>query len=239
MVGNPLFNQLFGRSPITPIQKHMNVAYETVGKLGPYFEAVNGGDWEEAERLYDLILELESKADDLKSHIRYQHYISSANWSNKDQCWTLEGVRKDTGDTVRFTANFLWMCQGYYRHEKGYTPEWEGMADFKGSIIHPQTWPQDLDYTDKKVVVIGSGATAATLIPSMADKCSHITMLQRSPTYFMASENRNELADQLRELDVPETWVHEIVRRSLLKQSRDIISLSKYKPEILKEELRF
>ena len=85
---------------------------------------------------------------------------------------------------VRFTANFLWMCQGYYRHSQGYTPEWHGMESFKGRIVHPQTWPEDLDYTGKKVVVIGSGATAATLIPAIADDCAHVTMLQRSPTYL-------------------------------------------------------
>ena len=104
-------------------------------------------------------------------------------------CWTIEATRTDTGETLRFTANFLWMCQGYYRHSEGYTPEWDGMADFKGRIVHPQTWPEDLDYAGKKVVVIGSGATAATLIPAIADDCAHVTMLQRSPTYFITGRN--------------------------------------------------
>ena len=122
---------------------------------------------------------------ELDQHIRYNHHIDTANWSNEDQLWTLTGVRKDTGEAVRFTANFLWMCQGYYEHSKGYTPEWPGMERFKGEIVHPQTWPEDLDYTGKKVIVIGSGATAATLAPNIAEDCEHVTVLQRSPTYFI------------------------------------------------------
>lgn len=143
----------------------------------------------------------------------------------------------DVGDTVQFTARFLWMCQGYYRHEKGYTPEWEGMEVFKGPIVHPQTWPEDLDYKGKRVVVIGSGATAATLVPNMADDCEHITMLQRSPTYFWTGENSNDLADRLRSLDVPEEWVHEIVRRDILRLSQEIQYASEQTPELVKEEL--
>ena len=118
----------------------------------------------------------------LAPHIRYRHTLSSASWSSHDNRWTLEGTRTDTGEPVRFTANFLWMCQGYYRHSEGYTPEWPGMAEFKGRIVHPQNWPEDLDYAGKNVVVIGSGATAATLIPAIAADCAHVTMLQRSPT---------------------------------------------------------
>src|SRR5438477_410922 len=104
----------------------------------------------------------------LAPHIRYRHTLSSASWSSRDNRWTLEGARTDTGEPVRFTAKFLWMCQGYYRHSEGYTPEWPGMPEFKGRIVHPQNWPEDLDYAGKNVVVIGSGATAATLIPDGA-----------------------------------------------------------------------
>ena len=125
-------------------------------------------------------------------------------------------TRTDTGEAVRFTANFLWMCQGYYRHSEGYTPEWPGMDTFKGRIVHPQTWPEDLDYKDKNVIVIGSGATAATLVPAIAADCAHVTVLQRSPTYFFPARNDNELADTLRELEIDEEWIHEIVRRKIL-----------------------
>tara|TARA_B110000503_G_scaffold22699_2_gene35307 strand:- start:4095 stop:5597 length:1503 start_codon:yes stop_codon:yes gene_type:complete len=173
----------------------------------------------------------------IDQHIRYQHVVLSASWSGEDQLWLIEARKTDSGEVVRFSCNFLWMCQGYYQHAEGYTPEWAGMSDFKGPIVHPQTWPDDLEYKGKRVVVIGSGATAATLIPNMADDCSHITMLQRSPTYFWTGENRNELADQLRELEVPEEWVHDIVRRSLLKLAKDVQYLSTSSPELVKEEL--
>ena len=175
--------------------------------------------------------------NDLGRHIRYRHKISSARWSSKDNLWTVEAVRGDNGETVRFTANFLWMCQGYYRHEKGYTPEWKGMASFKGRIIHPQTWPEDLDYKGKNVLVIGSGATTATVVPAIAADCAHVTVLQRSPTYFIPARNENELANVLRELDIKEEWIHEIVRRKILHDQAQLTSRSFKEPEVLTQEL--
>jgi cation diffusion facilitator CzcD-associated flavoprotein CzcO len=175
--------------------------------------------------------------NDLSRHIRYGHTIASARWSSDDSCWTLECTRTDTGEKVSFSANFLWMCQGYYRHSEGYTPEWPGMASFEGQIVHPQTWPDDLDYKGKKVVVIGSGATAATLIPAMAADCGHITMLQRSPTYFIPARNANDLADTLRELQIDETWIHEIVRRKILHDQSVFTRRSFDEPEVVKKEL--
>ena len=174
---------------------------------------------------------------DLDRHIRYNHTITAATWSTDDRRWTLEVTRTDTGEQVSFTGNFLWMCQGYYRHSRGYTPEWEGMDRFNGEIVHPQTWPDDFDYRDKQVVVIGSGATAATLIPAMADECGHVTMLQRSPTFFVARPNSNEMADTLRELDIPEEWTHEIVRRKILHDQAAVIELSFKHPDLVREEL--
>src|SRR3546814_7437755 len=112
------------------------------------------------------------------------------------------------------------MCQGYYRHAEGYTPEWPGMDRFQGRIVHPQTWPEDLEYAGKRIIVIGSGATTATLVPAVAEACEHVTVLQRSPTYFFPGKNVNELADTLRELDIPEEWTHEIVRRKILQDQR-------------------
>jgi len=175
--------------------------------------------------------------NDLGRHIRYGHRIESASWSSEDNLWTIEGVRVDTGAPVRFTANFLWMCQGYYRHAEGYTPEWEGMRDFEGEIVHPQTWPEDLDCKGKKVVVIGSGATAATLVPAIAGETEHVTMLQRSPTYFIPGRNVNELADQLRELKIDEAWIHEITRRKILHDQAAITALSFSQPDDLKAVL--
>jgi len=174
---------------------------------------------------------------DIRRHIRYRHNVDRAVWSSADKAWTLEVTDKETGAPRRFTGNFLWMCQGYYRHAEGYTPEFPGMDQFRGEIVHPQTWPEDLDYKDKKVVVIGSGATAATLVPAMAGDCASMTMLQRSPTYFFAKENRNEMADLLRELDVPEEWVHEITRRNILREQQMIAKRSFEDPESLKRDL--
>jgi cation diffusion facilitator CzcD-associated flavoprotein CzcO len=173
----------------------------------------------------------------LAPHIRYGHKITSAAWSSETNLWTIEAVRSDTLETVRFTAGFLWMCQGYYRHEQGYTPDWPGMADFKGRIIHPQTWPEDPGIAGKKVVVIGSGATAATLVPNIADECAHVTMLQRSPTYFFPGRNADELADQLRELEVDPAWIHEIVRRRRLKDGANFTRMSFEQPEAVRAEL--
>jgi cation diffusion facilitator CzcD-associated flavoprotein CzcO len=173
----------------------------------------------------------------LAPHIRYHHRIASADWSSADKRWTIEATRTDTGEAVRFTANFLWMCQGYYRHEKGYTPHWDGMDSFKGRIVHPQTWPDDLDYKGKNVVVIGSGATAATLIPAMAADCGHITMLQRSPTFFRTGRNAIQIADELRELGIDETWIHEIVRRKILHDQAVFTRRSFEEPAAVKQEL--
>jgi len=175
--------------------------------------------------------------NDLGRHIRYGHKIGSAEWSSKTNQWTIEAVRSDTGETVRITANFLWMCQGYYRQSKGYTPEWEGMSDFKGRIVHPQTWPDDLVYAGKKVIVIGSGATAATLVPAIAGDCGHVTLLQRSPTYFIPARNANDLADTLRQLQVDETWIHEIVRRKVLYDQAEFTRRAFEEPEAVKQEL--
>jgi cation diffusion facilitator CzcD-associated flavoprotein CzcO len=175
--------------------------------------------------------------NDLARHIRYRHKILAASWSGADALWTITATRTETGETVLFTTNFLWMCQGYYRHETGYTPHWDGVETFKGRIVHPQTWPEDLDYKGKRVVVIGSGATAATIVPAMAADCAHITMLQRSPTYFRTGRNAIAIADELRVLGVDETWIHEIVRRAILRDQAVFTKRSFSEPEIVKQEL--
>ncbi len=129
------------------------------------------------------------------------------------------------------------MCQGYYRHEQGYTPQWPGMESFKGRIVHPQKWPDDLDYAGKQVLVIGSGATAATLIPAMADKAAHITMLQRSPTFFNPGTNADALADQLRELEIDEHWIHAIIRKKLLGEQAERLRRAKEEPQAVAQEM--
>jgi cation diffusion facilitator CzcD-associated flavoprotein CzcO len=175
--------------------------------------------------------------NNLAPHIRYRHTITSAKWSSEENLWTIEATRTDTGEQLRFTTNFFWMCQGYYRHTEGYTPEWNDMASFKGRIVHPQKWPEDLDYKNKRVIVIGSGATAATLIPAMANDCAHVTMLQRSPTYFRTGRNAIEIAEQLRQLQVDETWIHEITRRKILFDQDAFTRKTFEEPEAAKKDL--
>ena len=170
----------------------------------------------------------------LAPHIRYGHRLTSAQWSSQDKRWTLQVTRTGTGEQLTFTTGFLWMCAGYYDHAKGYTPEWPGMQDFKGRIVHPQHWPQDLDYAGKRVVVIGSGATAATLIPNMAATAAHITMLQRSPTFFAAEPREHPLETLLRPLQLPDEWTHEIMRRAYIAKNGEVVQLAQQHPEELR-----
>lgn len=174
---------------------------------------------------------------DIRRHIRYGCRVATASWSGADGRWTLGVDRQDTGERATFSCGFLWMCQGYYRHEEGYTPDFEGIERFRGPVAHPQTWPDGLDCSGKAVTVIGSGATAATLIPALADEGAQVTMLQRSPTYFYARPNGNELADMLRALDIPDEWTHEIVRRKILQEQHETARRSFEEPEALKREL--
>ncbi|MBN9254181.1 MULTISPECIES: NAD(P)/FAD-dependent oxidoreductase [unclassified Mesorhizobium] len=175
--------------------------------------------------------------NDLERRIRYRHRILTADWDSGRKRWSLTARREDTGELKRFETAFLWMCQGYYRHEQGYTPQWPGMESFKGRIVHPQKWPDDLDYAGKQVLVIGSGATAATLIPAMADKAAHITMLQRSPTFFNPGTNADALADQLRELEIDEHWIHAIIRKKLLGEQAERLRRAKEEPQAVAQEM--
>ena len=174
--------------------------------------------------------------NDLGRHIRFGHKIVGASWSSTDNLWTVDVVRTD-GTAAQFTTNFLFMCQGYYNHDRGYTPEWAGMADFGGQIVHPQHWPEGIDLKGKKVVVIGSGATAATLVPNIAAEVEHVTLLQRSPTYFVPGRNVDELADTLRQLEIDETWVHEIVRKKRLFDGAAFTKRAMEESEAVKAEL--
>jgi monooxygenase len=174
--------------------------------------------------------------NNLGPYIRYQQRVTAASWSSDTRQWTVEVTRQDTGERLRYSADFVWMCQGYYRQDEGYTPQWPGMERFGGQIVHPLTWPQDLDYADKKVVVIGSGATAATLIPAMAaNGAGHVTMLQRSPTYYIATPKTNEIAETLRSVDTPPEWTHEIVRRLVFKRSQEMAAQRERHPEAMRQ----
>lgn len=130
--------------------------------------------------------------------IRYGHRVKRAAWSSDESRWTIEAETGPEKTVVRFTCNFLYLCTGYYDYEKGYTPEWPGVESFRGQIVHPQKWPEDLDYAGKRVVVIGSGATAVTLVPAMAERAGHVTMLQRSPSYVVSRPAEDKMANWLR-----------------------------------------
>ena len=147
----------------------------------------------------------------IDQHIRYQQQVSKASWSSETQLWTVEVIREGQAEAVLMTCNFLLSCSGYYNYEAGYTPDFEGVEQFKGQVVHPQFWPDDLDYKDKKVVVIGSGATAVTLLPSLAEQADHVTMLQRSPTYIVSVPSVDPFVKFLRR-GLPERVIHPIAR---------------------------
>ena len=156
--------------------------------------------------------------NDLQKSIRYHHRVTAARWSGDEQRWTVDVTRSDTGEQLQLTTDFVWMCSGYYNHTKPYQPHWEGMEKFQGVVVHPQQWPEDLDHSGKRVVVIGSGSTASTLIPAIAKTAAHVTMLQRSPSYYFAPPTTHELAVTLAALDIPAEWTHEIMRRQYMQQ---------------------
>ena len=138
--------------------------------------------------------------NNLGNKIRYQHKVLTSSWSSSTSKWTLEVKNLTSGITESFTCNFLMMCGGYYSYDEGYSPHFENQEQFNGLIIHPQKWPDNLDYKNKKVVVIGSGATAVTIIPAMADQVEHITMLQRSPTYFMSAPDKDMIGNYFKKI---------------------------------------
>ena len=139
----------------------------------------------------------------IEKNIRYGQLVTQAQWSTDDAQWTVTSTNKATGASNTITCSFLFMCSGYYSYKKGHTPEFTGRERFKGTIVHPQEWPLDLDYAGKRVVVIGSGATAVTIVPSMADKAAHVTMLQRSPTYMVSRPDHDVLANRMRKVLPP------------------------------------
>lgn len=168
-------------------------------------------------------------------NIRFGHRVVRAEWSSEGEHWEVEA--EHGGEVVRLTCAYLWVCSGYYRYDEGFTPEFEGSEDFKGEIVHPQHWPQDLDYAGKRVVVIGSGATAVTLVPAMAEQAAHVTMLQRSPTYIASMPAEDPIASGLRRF-LPDRAVYPIVRwKNVLMQSA-FYQLSRRRPKLVKKLIR-
>ena len=190
----------------------------------------------------DAILEYMGEVieeNDIGPQIRYGHRITRCSFSRETNLWTVEATRAEDDATVVYTCNFLWMCQGYYDHENPYLPEWPGMDRYQGEFVHAQLWdPDQHDCAGKRVLVIGSGATAATVVPEFAEKAEHVTMLQRSPTYFFCSENRNELADRLREIGIDEPTVHRVVRAQIMHDQDVLTRRAETEPDAVFEELK-
>jgi cation diffusion facilitator CzcD-associated flavoprotein CzcO/NAD(P)-dependent dehydrogenase (short-subunit alcohol dehydrogenase family) len=176
-------------------------------------------------------------AEGIDRHIRFGRKVTRADWSSDEARWTLTVEDVHTGETSTVTCNFLHSCSGYYRYDHGYQPDFPGMDRFGGTVVHPQAWPEDLDWTGKKVVVIGSGATAVTLVPSLAADAEHVTMLQRSPTWVAAVPARNPAADLLRRT-LPERYAGDAVRWTLALGTQATYHLSKRRPQIVKRALR-
>ncbi len=181
----------------------------------------------------------ETAADNgIDKKIRFNHRVKRASWSSQDARWTVEAERAPAGEggveLVRFTCNFLFMCSGYYKYEEGYTPEFPGTQDFAGRIVHPQKWPEDIDYAGKRVVVIGSGATAVTLVPEMARTAAHVTMLQRSPTYVVSRPAQDPLANKLR-ARLPSKLAYHLIRWRNVLWGMYFFQLSRRKPARVKE----
>jgi cation diffusion facilitator CzcD-associated flavoprotein CzcO len=167
--------------------------------------------------------------------IRFGHRVQRAEWSSEGSRWHVSTERD--GETVELTCGYLWVCSGYYRYDEGFTPEFEGSEDFAGEIVHPQHWPEDLDYSGKRVVVIGSGATAVTLVPAMAEKAAHVTMLQRSPTYIASLPAEDPIANALRRV-LPDRFVYPLVRWKNVTIQTLFYQLSRRRPRAVKRFIR-
>ncbi len=168
--------------------------------------------------------------------IRFGHMVKRASWDSSTARWTVEAEVGAAKQIVRLTCNFLFMCSGYYSYAGGYDPEFPGRDAFKGTIIHPQKWPEDLDYKNKKVVVIGSGATAVTLVPAMAETAAHVTMLQRSPTYVVSRPAEDAAANWLRE-HLPAKLAYSLVRWRNVLFGMYFFNLARKKPGQVKKYL--
>ena len=189
-------------------------------------EAIADGD-----KIRDYIEEA-ARENEILPLIRFGHKLLTADWSTEDARWTLISEKTGTGERVTLTGSMVVFCSGYYRYERGNDPDFPGKEDFEGVIAHPQFWPEDLDYEGKRVAVIGSGATAITLVPTMAEKASHTYMVQRSPAYVVARPSVDPLSKRLRFL--PKKVNHKLTRWKALTMQQLVYGMSRRKPERVK-----
>lgn len=169
--------------------------------------------------------------------IRFNHRVLRAEWSSEEARWTVEAEHGEQGESVRISCNFLFLCSGYYRYDEGYTPDFRGSEQFAGQIVHPQHWDEGIDYVGKRVVVIGSGATAVTLVPAMAESAAHVTMLQRSPTYIVSLPAEDPVAKLLR-CFLPAKVSYPIMRWKNVLMTMASFQLSRRRPKAMKAVLR-
>jgi cation diffusion facilitator CzcD-associated flavoprotein CzcO len=198
--------------------------------------------WTEKESIADgaSILEYIRQAADehgIDQKIRFNHRAVQANWSSEHLCWEVEVRRTDTEEIVNLTCGFLMFCSGYYSYDEGHVPAFAGVETFSGPVIHPQKWPKDLDYAGKRLVVIGSGATAITLVPALAEKAAHVTMLQRSPTYVVAAPAVDRAVNAMRRL-LPKRAAYALARRKNVAMNTAIFELSRRRPNTMRWVLR-
>jgi len=174
-----------------------------------------------------------ARENGIDKKVRFHHRVMRAQWSSEEARWIVEAERSDTNEPLQFSCNFLFMCSGYYDYANGYLPEFPNADAFAGKLIHPQHWPDNLDYEGKRVVVIGSGATAVTLAPAMAEKAAHVTMLQRSPTYIVSRPSEDTLANSLRQ-KLPAMLAYQITRWKNVLLGMWFFRLARRKPEKVK-----
>jgi monooxygenase len=198
--------------------------------------------WKESKAMADgpsILGSVRQTARDngIEEKIRFGHRVLRAEFSTADASWTVEAERTDTQETVRISCGFLFMCSGYYRYDEGYTPEFQGTERFAGRIVHPQRWTDDIDYAGKRVVVIGSGATAVTLVPAIAQSAAHVTMLQRSPSYIVSLPAEDRIANALRRV-LPPRLAYSIVRWKNVLITMLMFQLSRRRPALVKRIVR-
>ena len=180
-----------------------------------------------------------ARDEGIDRHIRFRHRVQRASWSSQQAMWTVKAVRQTPDgreESVTLTCNFLFSCAGYYRYESGYLPEFADMGRFKGRVVHPQAWPEDLEYAGKRVLIIGSGATAVTLLPAMARTAGHVTMLQRSPTYIVSMPEQDAIANRLRRL-LPAKWAYTLSRWKNVAYMIYVYQLAQRYPNFVKTGL--
>lgn len=195
--------------------------------------------WTEAKAIADgpnILNYLHETAaeNDIERHIRYRHMVKRAAWSSETASWTVDVEVGETKELRQISCNFLFMCSGYYNYAGGYTPDFPGTENFKGRIVHPQKWTEDIDYKDKRVIVIGSGATAVTLVPEMAKDAAHVTMLQRSPTYVVSRPAEDALANKFRKW-LPAKLAYGLTRWKNVLFGMYFYRIARNKPQKVKE----